>query len=59
MAQAVTREGEEVRANQAGTGVAARPHTIDAFRALAAKAGWLVEQVVERPFSFNVRLAKS
>ena len=54
----VTRDGGPVRSLQTTDRVATRPRTLDAFRSLAEQAGWTVQDVIERPFTFNVRLAK-
>jgi hypothetical protein len=54
----VTREGEPVRASQTGNGVATRPRTLEAFGCLAERAGWMLHCVIERPFSYNVRLVR-
>jgi hypothetical protein len=54
----VTREGEAGRASAGGSRVATRPRTMEAFRCLAERGGWRVQEVVERPFSFHVRLVK-
>jgi hypothetical protein len=32
---------------------------MEAFRRLAQEGGWKAEEVVERPFSFNLRLVKA
>lgn len=55
----VTREGRPVRASLFANRVATRPRTMDAFRALAEQGGWIVQLVMERPFSYHVRLVKS
>jgi hypothetical protein len=55
----VTREGKPVRASLIGNRVPTRPRTIEAFQTLAKQGGWIVQQVIERPFSFNVRLVKA
>jgi len=47
-----------VRASLNANRVATRPRTIEAFGALAKQAGWIVEKVIERPFSYNVRLVR-
>jgi hypothetical protein len=54
----VTREGGVVRASLIANRVTTRPRTIEAFRVLAERGGWRVEKVLERPFSYNVRLVK-
>jgi len=54
----VTRDGGPVRASLNANRVATRPRTIEAFGALAKQAGWIVEKVIERPFSYNVRLVR-
>lgn len=58
IAGSVTREGEATRASHRGAEVAVRPRTLDAFRALVAKAGWAIERTIERPLSYHVRMAK-
>lgn len=55
----VTRDCELVRSSQTANGMAARPRTIEAFRDLAERAGWILKRVIERPFSYNVHLVKS
>jgi hypothetical protein len=47
-----------VRASLIANRVATRPRTIEAFRALAEIGGWMVQLVMERPFSYHVRLVK-
>ncbi|MGC2465507.1 MAG: hypothetical protein WA517_09955 [Candidatus Acidiferrum sp.] len=54
----VTREGEAVRASARANRIATRPRTMEAFRALAEEGGWAVDEVIERAFSYNVRLVK-
>jgi hypothetical protein len=39
--------------------VATRPRTLEGFRGLAERGGWVLQQVIERPFSYNVRMAKA
>jgi hypothetical protein len=53
----VTRDCEAVRAN--GRIVASHPRTIDAFHLLAGRGGWKLNQIVERPFSYNVSLVQA
>lgn len=52
----VTRECEAVRAT--GRIVATRPRTVESFQALVGAGGWRLSDVVERPFSYHVRLHK-
>jgi hypothetical protein len=54
----VTRDGRAVRASLGANRVATRPRTMDGFRELCDQGGWKVEEVIERPFSYNVRLVK-
>jgi hypothetical protein len=54
----VTREGEPMRASRTASGVSTRPRTLDAFGCLAERAGWLLHGVIDRPFSYNVRLVR-
>jgi hypothetical protein len=55
----VTREGAVVRASLVANRVSTRPRTIEAFRGLCEDAGWSLEENIERPFSYHVRLRKS
>lgn len=52
----VTRECQAVRAN--GRIVASRPRTVESFQTLVEAGGWRLSDVVERPFSYHVRLCK-
>ena len=54
----VTRDCEVVRVSQIANRVSTRPRTMEAFRSLVEQGGWLVSQVIERPFSYNVSLVK-
>jgi hypothetical protein len=54
----VTKDGGPVRASLIANRVSTRPRTMEAFRVLVGQAGWLVQEVRERPFSFNVRMVK-
>jgi hypothetical protein len=54
----VTREGRVVRASLIANRVLTRPRTIEAFQVLCEEGGWRVEGIIERPFSYNVRLVK-
>ena len=54
----VTREGEAVRASRGAHRVATRPRTLEEFRRLSGVGGWRVQEIVERPFSFHVRMVK-
>lgn len=54
----VTRDGEPVRSLQTTDRVSTHPRTLQAFTLLAEQAGWIVQHVIERPFSYNVRLVK-
>jgi hypothetical protein len=55
----VTRDGGPVRASLAMNRFLTRPRTMEAFRRLAQEGGWKAQEVVERPFSFNLRLVKA
>jgi hypothetical protein len=55
----VTRDGEPVRASLATSRFRTLPRTMEEFQALAHEGGWKTQEVVERPFSFNVRLVKA
>jgi hypothetical protein len=54
----VTRDGAVVRASLIASRLATRPRTIEAFAQLAKAAGWKPEEVVERAFSYNLRMGK-
>jgi hypothetical protein len=54
----VTRDGDATRAARMGVGAATRPRTLAQFRSLCDRAGWRLERVVERPFSYNVLLMR-
>jgi hypothetical protein len=54
----VAREGDPMRALQTSDRAATRPRTLQTFESLVEPAGWIVEHVIERPFSYNVRLVK-
>jgi len=54
----VTRAGEAVRASRGAHRVATRPRTLEEFRRLSGVGGWRVQEIVERPFSFHVRMVK-
>ena len=53
----VTRDSAATRASRASTRVTTIPRSLDAFRDLASAAGWQLATVLERPFSYVVRLA--
>src|SRR5713226_7482445 len=55
----VTRDGEPMRSLQTADRASTRPRTLEAFRSLAGQARWIVHHVLERPFSYNVRLVKA
>jgi hypothetical protein len=55
----VTREGEPARIARSTGRVPTYPRTMDAFRALARRAGWVDDRAIARPFSYNVRLVKA
>ncbi len=55
----VTRKGKEVSVSQIASGVSTRPRSIETFRGLAERAGWVVQRVIERPFSYNLCLVKA
>jgi hypothetical protein len=52
----VTRADEPVERLHRSSHAATRPRGLDAFRALAERAGWRVARAVERPFSDQVTL---
>ncbi len=55
----VTRDGEPVRSSRSPGSAAIRPRTKAAFEHLAKTAGWNLERVIERPFSYHILLVKS
>jgi hypothetical protein len=54
----VTRDAEPVRVSLVANRIATRPRTLESFRELCDCGGWKVEKVVERPFSYHVRMVK-
>jgi hypothetical protein len=54
----VTRDAAPVRASLIASRVLTRPRTIEAFRGLCEAGGWKLEEMIERPFSFHVRMVK-
>jgi hypothetical protein len=54
----VTRDDEPMRSLPPTDRAATRPRTLEGFGSLAEHAGWSVQRVIERPFSYNVRLMK-
>jgi len=54
----VTREGECTRASQMAVRAATQPRTLEGFTKLAEAGGWRLQKVIERPFSYHVRLGK-
>jgi len=54
----VTRDGEATRTTQTSL-IRTQPRTIAAFRSLAEETGWRVQEVIERPFSYNLRMGKA
>jgi hypothetical protein len=53
----VTRDAAPTRAARAASRVPTYPRTLEAFERLAREAGWLVDRAIERPFTYDVRLA--
>jgi hypothetical protein len=54
----VTRDDEPAQLAYAIGRPATRPRKLEAFRRLVRKAGWIDDQAIGRPFSYNVRLVK-
>jgi hypothetical protein len=54
----VTRDGEPVRASMASSRFRTLPRTMEEFQTLAHEGGWKTQEVVERPFTYNVQLTK-
>jgi hypothetical protein len=54
----VTRDGAPVRASLIANRVSTRPRTSETFQSICEQGGWIVEEMIERPFSYNVRLVK-
>jgi len=55
----VTRVGEPARLSQAASRMSTHPRTLEAFRHLAERGGWVVHRVIDRPFSYHLTLTKS
>ena len=58
MAGSVTRKDQPGSGSGASLGVAVIPRTIEEFGSLVTSAGWSLDSVRTRPFSFNVRLMR-
>jgi hypothetical protein len=54
----VTRDGAQVQASRIASRVLTRPRAIEGFRALCKEGGWRLEEMIERPFSYHVRMVK-
>jgi len=54
----VKRAGAVVRVSRIGERMAVKPRTREGFGELCERAGWRLERVMERPFSYHVRLVK-
>jgi hypothetical protein len=54
----VTRDNEATRAARMGVSAATRPRTLARFSSLCDAAGWRPQRIVERPFTYNLLLAK-
>ena len=55
----VTRDAGPVRASLLASRVSTRPRTMEGFHGLAEQAGWTVQEVIQRPFSFHVLMIKA
>lgn len=55
----VTHDSERARRLASRGGAATIPRSLAAFSRLASLGGWVVESVIERPFSRHVRLTKA
>jgi hypothetical protein len=55
----VTHDSERARRLASRGGVATIPRSLAAFSQLASLGGWVVESVIERPFSRHVRLTRA
>jgi hypothetical protein len=55
----VTRDAGQTRATDGARRIATRPRTMEAFASLAGQRRWKVQEVLKRPFSYNVRLVKA
>ena len=55
----VTRDGAPMRALETASRISTRPRTIEAFRSLTEEAGWVVQESLERAFTYNLRLMKA
>ncbi len=52
----VTRDAEATSESRAAIGAATRPRTLEGFAELVKDAGWRLERLVERAFSYQVTL---
>lgn len=59
VAGSVTRADERMQATQENLRIATRPRSIETFQSLAEEAGWRLQTVLERPFTYHIRLAKA
>jgi hypothetical protein len=59
VAGSVTADDEPARVAQAQSRATTRPIDPDAFRRLAAAAGWTIDALINRPFAYTVRLVKA
>ena len=55
----VTRANQLLQGSTGSTGILVRPRTLEAFQSLATQGRWTIQNIIERPMSYNVRLIKS
>lgn len=58
IAGTVTRDSDLIHAAHINSAIKVRPRTLEAFRKLADTGGWRIQQVLDRPMSFNLTMTK-
>lgn len=58
IAGTVTRDSEVIQAAHGTSAIKTVPRTLEAFRKLADAGGWRIQQVLERPMSYNLTMTK-
>lgn len=55
----VTRDSDVIQAAHGNSTIKVRPRTLESFRKLAEAGGWSIQQVIERPMSYNLSMVKT
>jgi len=55
----VTRADARFGSSQGNIELATKPRSLNVFQTLVEEAGWRIQTVAERPFTYNLRLAKA